>query len=221
MNNKKFKICIRCGKEKLLSEFGKHSDHIDSLKSWCKICIKEYNKQWYEENKEKIKIRQKQSDKEYYKLNKEKILKREKEFHEKYPWKKILSSIKQRCENPSHNSYKNYGYRGIENFLTEKDIEFMYNRDKAYLMNKPSIDRKNNDGNYTLENCQFIELSENSVKDHRKPILQYDLNGNFIREWNSTKEAGIKLKIHCSGVCNALRGIQKTSHGFIWRYKNE
>ncbi len=32
MSNKKFKICIGCGKEKELSEFGKHSDHIDGLK---------------------------------------------------------------------------------------------------------------------------------------------------------------------------------------------
>lgn len=51
--------------------------------------------------------------------------------------------------------------------MTVKDFKFLWFRDKAYLMEKPSIDRKNNNGNYTLKNCQFIELRKNRSKDNR------------------------------------------------------
>lgn len=85
---------------------------------------------------------------------------------------------------------------------------------------KPTIDRENNDGHYILENCRFIEKSENSAKDKRKVILQYDLEENFIREWKSISEASRKLNIHHSAIIQNLKNKTSKSGGFIWRYKN-
>jgi hypothetical protein len=56
-----------------------------------------------------------------------------------------------------------------------------------------------------------------------KPILQYDLQGNFIKEWSSIKEANLNLtnKIrNSSSIGMSLLGYIKTAYGFIWRYKN-
>ena len=49
-----------------------------------------------------------------------------------------------------------------------------------------------------------------------KPVIQYDLEGNLIREYKSAQEAKdiTNLKIQ-----NALTGITKTSGGYIWKYK--
>jgi hypothetical protein len=52
-----------------------------------------------------------------------------------------------------------------------------------------------------------------------KPILQYDLEGNFIKEWRSGKEAGLTLGISNGSIVNALKGRFKTMYGFIWKYK--
>lgn len=50
-----------------------------------------------------------------------------------------------------------------------------------------------------------------------KPIIQYDIKGNKIKEWGTTQEAKIKLNI--KGITECLKGRTKTSGGFIWKYK--
>lgn len=52
------------------------------------------------------------------------------------------------------------------------------------------------------------------------PILQYDLYGNFIREYNSITDATKCLSLNSrTNIWNALNGICKSSGGFIWKYK--
>lgn len=58
------------------------------------------------------------------------------------------------------------------------------------------------------------------LKNIKKPILQYDLKGNFIKEWFSIREASIFLKINESSISQHLGGKQKTSGGYIWKFKN-
>lgn len=55
----------------------------------------------------------------------------------------------------------------------------------------------------------------------RKPILQYDLQGNFIKEWSYTREAVEELGIKNNGINNCCINISKTAGGFKWKYKNE
>lgn len=52
-------------------------------------------------------------------------------------------------------------------------------------------------------------------KKYTRPVLQYDLDGNLIKEWKGTSVANKSYK----GVHNALNGRAKTAHGFIWKYK--
>jgi group I intron endonuclease len=52
-----------------------------------------------------------------------------------------------------------------------------------------------------------------------KPIIQYSLDGNYIYEWESQKEASHNLNISYRIINNCLRGISKTSGGYIWKYK--
>ena len=53
----------------------------------------------------------------------------------------------------------------------------------------------------------------------RVPILQYDLKGNFIKEWESQKQAALTLNINYQGINNCMLGKTKSSNGFIWKKK--
>jgi len=142
-------------------------------------------------------------------------------YREKFKWETILGNIKQRCENLNNPAYYRYGGRGIKCLITVKQLKELWNRDKAYLLEIPTVDRINNNGDYTFENCQFIEKSINSSKDKFKPILQFDLEGNFIREWNSGKEIEEYFGIKAGNVSNCCYKKRRTAGGFIWRFKND
>ena len=78
--------------------------------------------------------------------------------------------------------------------------------------------------NPIVENLEFCSLSDNTKHAHEtgliiretKKVWQYDLNGNFIKEFNSTKEAKDELGISEINICNSIckGGV---SGGFIWK----
>ena len=53
-----------------------------------------------------------------------------------------------------------------------------------------------------------------------KHILQYDSQGNFIKEWESVVSAANSLKIKSAEISRVLVGRRKTCRKFIWKYKN-
>jgi hypothetical protein len=57
--------------------------------------------------------------------------------------------------------------------------------------------------------------------DNRKPILQYDLSGNFIKRYGSIKEASMFVGVNRRCIENSVRKKSKTGSGFIWRYESD
>ena len=52
-----------------------------------------------------------------------------------------------------------------------------------------------------------------------KVIFQYDLQGNFIKEWKSLTEAKNNISnINIPNICNCCRGKRKQAGGYIWKY---
>ena len=96
----------------------------------------------------------------------------------------------------------------------------------AYLPNPenlPEINHKDeNKTNNCLQNLEWCNRKYNINYGTRneklkKPILQFDLNGNFIREWPSATDVGKEVK---NNICHCLKGDYKTSCGYIWKYKD-
>lgn len=49
--------------------------------------------------------------------------------------------------------------------------------------------------------------------------IQYDLEGNLIKEWSRIKEAADNLECDSSGISACCRNKCKSIKGFIWKYK--
>jgi len=145
---------------------------------------------------------------------------RQRRYKERNPWVRHYYHIKTRCNHPCHSKYKFYGGKGIKCLISLSEIKKLWLRDKAYLMQKPSINRRNPDNHYTFDNCQFIEFQDNRklFRPKKRRIAQYSLSGIFIRNWNSCREASKYFNVDERNINNTLRGRQKTSGGFIWKY---
>lgn len=52
------------------------------------------------------------------------------------------------------------------------------------------------------------------------PVLQYDLLGNFIKEWPSASECG-RNGYSQTMVSNVCRQTQFTAHNYLWKYKHD
>lgn len=51
-------------------------------------------------------------------------------------------------------------------------------------------------------------------------IVQYDCNGTYLNEYITINEASASTKISISAIYKCLSGKNRTSGGFIWKYKD-
>lgn len=88
--------------------------------------------------------------------------------------------------------------------------------------NYPEINHiDENKQNNCVENLEWCTRDYNNKYSKNIAIIQYDINGNFIKEWNSITEAAISLNINKGNIqkcCNNKYGY-KTVGGFKWKYK--
>ena len=63
----------------------------------------------------------------------------------------------------------------------------------------------------------LTQTKEERKKKRYRKIGMYDLNGNLIKTYEKLKDVK-KDGFSNSLVCNVCRGIQKTSHGYKWKY---
>lgn len=54
---------------------------------------------------------------------------------------------------------------------------------------------------------------------HKKPVLQFTKNGEFVREWESIKDVRNELGIESGHISDCCSGKRKSTGGYIWKYK--
>lgn len=93
--------------------------------------------------------------------------------------------------------------------------------------NLPQINHKDeNKTNNCLQNLEWCDVKYNSnygtrnkkiSNSHKIPILQYTLDGEFVREWPCAIDIG---RVAQTNIISCLKGRTKTAYGFIWKYKD-
>lgn len=135
--------------------------------------------------------------------------------------------LKYRCNNYNHNSFKNYGGRGIkydpkwefiEFFIEDMIFKWVWAK-KYFKTNKLTIERINVNDDYYFENCIFIPRNrqlENTRKN--KWFIAINLiTGKKIKGRNIRAFAR-KYNLDNSAIAKCLKGIMYHKVG-NWKFK--
>jgi len=102
---------------------------------------------------------------------------------------KIWQTMMQRCYNQNNSAYHNYGGRGIKVCKRWHDFNNFY-ADLGDPEVGYSLDRIDNNGDYTPENCRWATRKEQARNRRSNKFLKY--NGKIICLSEALEENGVK-----------------------------
>ena len=129
--------------------------------------------------------------------------------------------------------YNKGGYLKVDLYKNGKGTGFLVHRlvAEAFISNPDNLplinhkdEVKDNNYPYNLEWCtddynrHYGTAIKRSVEKRSKKVYQYDLEGNLIKEWDSTREAG-RNGYEAKNISACCLGKRKTHKGFIWSYE--
>ena len=96
------------------------------------------------------------------------------------------------------------------------------------------LNTKKNGGKYAPHSQETIEImkikrrsweynEKNGAhlgKHRRVPVIQLAMTGEFIREWDSSRLAGIELGICCTNISGCATGKRPSAGGYKWKHKS-
>src|SRR3990167_8617060 len=102
----------------------------------------------------------------------------------------IYFSIFSRCNNPNNKSFPHYGGRGIKNLWSSFE-QFRDDMHESYCKHiskygekNTTIDRVNNNGNYSKENCRWATLIEQARNKRSSINITYLGETRCLKEWS-------------------------------------
>lgn len=71
-----------------------------------------------------------------------------------------------------------------------------------------------------LYNNNYLNHNTNISSAKKKPIIQYSLSGDVVKEWDSIISIEESTGYFKQNISSCCRGKYKQAYGYIWKYKN-
>lgn len=186
------KKCIQCDEYKPVSEFRKDISRKDGLHPYCITCLKIRHTTFNRSLRGVVNS--------IYQTQKASSRKR-RHPPPKYTMNELYSWV---IEQPSATTlYTNWVNSGYVTSL------------------KPSVDRLNNSKGYSFDNIQLVTWrvnNENGIESTSFPVLQFNLDGGFIKKYSSINKAANDLNISAGHISRSVNDPSKkyTVWNSIW-----
>lgn len=122
---------------------------------------------------------------------------------------------------------RQYSLQGdfIKEFSCANEAARIINGNRGNILLCCRQQRNQSDGyqwRYASENIDKLSDISLEVTQYNRPVLQYDLQGNFIKEFSSLQEASEETGTQKATLCAVCKQVpqKKTANGFQWKYKD-
>lgn len=156
-------------------------------------------RKWYYNNIEKAKAQSKKSrlkHSEQRKLDNQKWVEKNKEHLKQYRKKHNTGiygswyAMKQRCDNPKHQSFHNYGGRGIGYYSPWSSFaEFNKSMGGSYKSGL-TLDRIDNNKGYSPDNCRWATQKTQCNNMRKNKLIEYNGQTLTLTQW--AEKLGLK-----------------------------
>ena len=131
------------------------------------------------------------------------------------------SSYKENYKQASLYKDRKYYHRYVHRLVAEA---FIPNPENLPQVNHKDEDKTNNcvsnlEWITPKDNCNYGTRNERQGLGHSKPIQQYDLEGNFIKEWESAAEVEKVLGFNHSNISKCCLRRYNVAYNYKWKFK--
>lgn len=133
--------------------------------------------------------------------------------------KRIMSEKASKRTGDKNPNYGNYWSDEQKRIASEKKKENMSDETRKKL-SKSAKERVG------IKNPFFGKHHNKETKEklssyRKRKVRQYNIDGSFIKEHDSIRDAGESVGVNPVAISNCCRGMSKTSAGFMWRYSDK
>ena len=123
-------------------------------------------------------------------------------------------------------SWNKYGKKNFIVYILEiiDDINNLNEKELYYIK---LLETRTNTHGYNMKLDTYSRENENVSKDQnrecsylRKPVVQLDINGNFIKRYDGEKIAAIENNMSQSQIGHCCNKIRHNAGGFIWIFES-
>jgi len=237
------KKCTQCGEIKAFDEYGKDKNKKDGLNSRCKSCAHIYNKQYRQDNKEKLAEKRKQYreankeaiadyDKLRYQANKEAVAEKNKQYYQANKEAVIKGAKQYRQENKKLiNSKKKQYYQDNKKVIIEYQIKYRQANKEKIAKRRRQYEKKRraNDPAYRMI-CSLRTGLYEAMNGNSKPKKTMELLGcskeHLEHHLSAQFTDGMTLENYGEWQIDHIQAVSRFDHSdpeqvaICWHYTN-
>jgi len=117
-------------------------------------------------------------------------------------------------------SIKNISKKVIQNYVNNPELGKEISARNKILMNNFEIKKKITNSVLNTDRCKTLKEQKLCFKDLKVKVSQYSMNNEFIKSYESIKQAEIETNVKAKNISKMINGKIKSTGGYIWKRIN-